>query len=317
MVKETVKPVFILLIFIILHVSAAFAADATTELSLSAGYRQDNLDWNIAGDLSGANPNILSELKWTGIGSFNIKAGLKAVFNKALYVRGAFSGGRSSSGENQDSDYSGDNRTGEFSRSNNKGGGDVWDASAGVGIKSAHRYSSGLNANRHSSGLFEFIPLIGYSYHRQSLKITDGRQTIPATGAFSGLDSSYDVEWIGPWVGADFAFRRPDLNFYGSMEFHVASYHAEADWNLRTDFRHPTSFEHFASGGGAVFSGAMDFPVSKGSPWLFSASVDMQAFQTTGGLDRTYMATGAIIDTELNEVNWNSFSLMAGLKRGF
>jgi hypothetical protein len=182
------------------------------------------------------------------------------------------------------------------------------DASAGAGIKSVHRYSSGL---------FEFIPLIGYSYHRQSLKITDGRQTIPATGDFKGLDSSYDAEWAGPWVGADFAFRRPDLNFYGSMEFHLASYHAEADWNLRTDFRHPTSFEHFASGGGAVFSGAMDFPVSKDSPWLFSASVDIQAFRTTAGLDRTYMASGAIIDTELNEVNWNSFSLMAGLKRGF
>lgn len=308
MAKRTTKTVSILLMFMLLHASAVLAADTSTELSLSAGYRQDNLDWNIAGDLSGANPNILSELKWTGIGSFSIKAGLKALFNNASYVRGAFSGGKSSSGENQDSDFSGDNRAGEFSRSNNKGGGDVWDASAGVGIKNAHRYSSGL---------FEFIPLIGYSYHRQSLKITDGHQTIPATGAFSGLDSSYDAEWAGPWVGADFAFRQPDLNLYGSMVFHVASYHAEADWNLKTDFRHPTSFEHFTTGGGAVFSGAMDFPVSKGSPWLFSASVDMQAFRAAAGLDRTYMTTGAIVDTELNEVNWNSFSLMAGLKRGF
>ncbi len=308
MVKSTVKPVFILLIFILSHASVAFAADTSKEFTLSAGYRQDELDWNIAGDLSGANPNILSELKWTGLGSFNIKAGLKAVFNKALYIRGAFSGGKASSGENQDSDYSGDNRAGEFSRSNNKGSGDVWDASAGAGIKTVRRYSSGL---------FEFIPLIGYSYHRQNLKITDGRQTIPATGAFSRLDSSYDAEWLGPWVGADFALRRPDFSLYGSMEFHVASYHAEADWNLRTDFRHPTSFEHFATGGGAVLSGAMDFPVRKDSPWIFSASIDIQALRAAAGLDRTYMATGAIIDTELNEVNWTSFSLMAGLKRGF
>ena len=102
--------------FILLSASVTYAADASTELSLSAGYRQDNLNWNIAGDLSGANPNILSELEWTSLGSFNIKAGLKSVFNNALYVRGAFYGGRSSSGENQDADFSGDNRTGEFSR---------------------------------------------------------------------------------------------------------------------------------------------------------------------------------------------------------
>lgn len=308
MMKRTVKPVFILLVFILTHSSVAFAADASTEFSLSAGYRQDALDWNIAGDLSGSNPNILSELKWTNLESLNIKAGLKAVFDKVLYVRGAFTGGKVLSGENRDSDYDGNNRTAEYSRSNNNGGGAVWDVSAGAGIKTVHRYSSGL---------FEFIPLIGYSYHRQNLTITDGYQTIPATGAFAGLDSSYNAEWLGPWVGADFALRHPDFSLYGSMEFHAASYHAEADWNLRTEFRHPTSFEHFATGGGAVLSGAMDFPVRKDSPWIFSASVDIQGFRALTGLDRTYMATGAIIDTELNEVNWTSFSLMAGLKRGF
>ncbi len=309
MLKRTLRPTIILLMCMASCGSVAFAAGASREFTLSAGYRQDDLNWNIAGDLSGANPDILSELKWTGLGSFNVKAGLKAVFNDVLYVRGAFSGGKIFSGENQDSDYSGDDRTGEFSRSNNNGdGGAVWDATAGVGIKSVHR---------HSSGSFELIPLIGYSYHRQNLRITDGRQTIPATGAFSGLDSSYDAEWLGPWVGADFVVTRPGLSFNGGVEFHIASYHAEADWNLRSDFRHPTSFEHFASGAGAVLSGAMDFPVRRDSPWTFSASVDMQAFRATAGLDRTYMATGATIDTELNEVNWTSFSLMAGLKRAF
>ena len=35
-----------------------------TEFVFSAGYRKDELDWNIAGNINGNNPNILSELTW-------------------------------------------------------------------------------------------------------------------------------------------------------------------------------------------------------------------------------------------------------------
>jgi len=36
----------------------------TIEIEAGYGYRQDRLDWNIAGDLQGNNPDVLSELKW-------------------------------------------------------------------------------------------------------------------------------------------------------------------------------------------------------------------------------------------------------------
>lgn len=42
-----------------------------TSLSLDAGFRSDDLDWSIAGDADGNNPNILSELTWENIKSLN------------------------------------------------------------------------------------------------------------------------------------------------------------------------------------------------------------------------------------------------------
>ena len=44
-----------------------------TELSVTGGYRTDDLDWNIAGDINGNNPNIISELTWDDLESYQLK----------------------------------------------------------------------------------------------------------------------------------------------------------------------------------------------------------------------------------------------------
>ncbi|MBW2607332.1 MAG: hypothetical protein JRD05_06795 [Deltaproteobacteria bacterium] len=65
-----------------------------TEFLLSTGYRVDDLDWNIAGDINGNNPNIFSELKWKGQESFQLKIANKTVFNQLFLLRGSLSYGR-------------------------------------------------------------------------------------------------------------------------------------------------------------------------------------------------------------------------------
>jgi len=105
-----------------------------TEFLLSTGYRVDDLDWNIAGDINGNNPNILSELEWEGLESFQIKTTNKTIFNQLFLLKGSLAYGWILNGENQDSDYWGDNRTLEFSRSNNNSDeGNMLDASFGLG----------------------------------------------------------------------------------------------------------------------------------------------------------------------------------------
>ena len=130
-------------------------------LGLSLGYRVDDLDWNISGDINGNNPNILSELSWDDLESFQIRARADILLLQRIYMRGVFGYGWIFDGKVQDSDFSGNNRTLEFSRSNNSADdGDLLDASIGAG----YQFSFALDS--FESGI---IPLVGYSYHEQNL----------------------------------------------------------------------------------------------------------------------------------------------------
>jgi hypothetical protein len=290
-----------------------------SELVLSAGYRVDDFDWNIAGDINGSNPNILSELTWDDIEIYQVELYNKTIVPEVFYLRGSVSYGWIKDGENQDSDYLEDERSFEFSRSNNSADdGDTLDASLGVG----YPFTFG-------SGFVGLTPLIGYSYHEQNLTMTDGTQTItwislvpdfpdgPPLGPIAGLDSTYEAQWEGPWVGFDLIFTsKQGLHYltqveaYVNFEYHWADYYAEADWNLRSDFAHPKSFEHDADGDGIVISAGWNIVWSH--HWALNANFDYQDWSTDHGTDRTFFADGSVEETRLNEVNWKSYAIMVG-----
>jgi len=273
------------------------AGDASAEidasLQISPGIRQDNLDWNIAA-IDGS-PNILSEVTWTDLTIIQLKGSGKLLVSDKFYVRGSLGYGEIIDGENQDSDYSGDNRTGEFSRSDNKtDDGSVFDASAGLGYQ--------FRIKR-----FTIAPMIGYSYHEQYLVITDGHQTIPDTGDFSGLDSKYDAQWYGPWTGVDLSLEIIErLILSGVFEYHWADYRGVGDWNLRDDFEHPRSFEHDANGRGILVSAAINYAFTE--RWGMGLAVNYQDWTTDDGTDRTFFSDGTESSTRLNEVNWDSIA---------
>lgn len=307
----------------LLSISPPLAGNVSAEVeatfSLNNGYRVDHLDWNIAGDIGGNNPNIISELTWSDINIYQIKADGKAIVAKMFYLRSSLGYGLIDQGKNQDSDFDFDNRTHEFSRSNNSADiGNVMDASVGVGYQF-----------RPELGRFglRITPLVGYSFHKQNLKITNGNQTIsepsirfgitpPAVGPFSGLDSSYDAKWKGPWTGIDLSFEWwRKFSFFASFEYHWADYEAEADWNLRSDFAHPKSFEHNAAGKGILVSIGGNYSFTK--QWLINASVDFQDWSTQAGTHETFFAKGTTGVTRLNEVNWGSYASMLGITYRF
>lgn len=282
-------------------------------VSLTAGSRTDNLDWNIAGNTSGTKPNILSELQWNDIGIYQIKATGKVVFDdentkgEGYYLRGFMDYGWIHSGTNQDSDYSGDNRTGEYSRSNNNADkGSVYDFSIGAGYKTRFVFKDSV---------LDISPLGGYSQHKLNLTITEGYQTIPATGAFAGLNSTYKATWSGPWLGIDMDLLGEKYGLQSGIEYHIAHYSAEADWNLRSDFQHPKSFEQTAEGKGFVFFLGGDYTVWR--KWAITADANYQKWSASGGREKTYLANGGTSQTRLNEVNWTSYAYMFGFKRRF
>jgi len=277
-----------------------------SKFELSAGYRVDDFDWNIAGDTTGENPNILSELTWNDIEIWQIKLQNKTIIRKTFYFRGSVAYGWIFEGENQDSDFNGNDRTLEWSRSNNSGDdGNVFDASLGIG----YPFTFG-------KGKFRMSPLLGYSYHEQNLTISDGNQTIPLLGPFPNLDSTYETEWDGPWLGLDLVFQlNKKHTMFAEIEYHWADYYAVADWNLRPDYAHPKSFEHVADGNGMVVSVGWTYLFHR--RWALDVTIDYQNWSTDHGVDRVFTAAGGTAETRLNEVNWESFTAMIGLAYHF
>lgn len=273
-------------------------AETRANWYFGVGHRVDNLDWSVAGDIIGHNPNILSELTWRDLGIVQLELGGNLVLDNNVYLRGNAAYGRIYDGENEDSDYAGDNRTFEYSRSNNSADeGNVSDLSVGVG----YQFRPGERTR--------LTPVIGYSQHKQNLKLKDGYQTIPPLGAFAGLDSSYDTKWSGPWVGVDFSHAIDNRFFlFGAAEYHQGDYKADANWNLRDDFAHPVSFTQKADANGTIltFGGAYRLT----SAWTLRGSLRYQNWSTDPGVDRVFLASGGSVETRLNEVNWDSRLVM-------
>lgn len=274
---------------------------AETQIAFSVGYRTDDLDWNIAGDKNGGNPNILSELVWSNIDIEYLQVkGSHSLRKKdtGLFLKGQAGYGRIVDGRNRDSDYGGDNRTKERYRSlSDADNGSVVDLSVALGpLWSTH------------DRVWSFAPLIGYSYHEQNLTLTDGYISIPAEMAIDGLNSSYDTNWVGPWFGAQIFYNPSSKwSFSSSIEYHRTDYSAKADWNLRDDFMHPVSFEHTADGTGWTLSGTLNYALSE--TIHLGINGNYTDWHTDSGLDRLYLANGSMINTALNRVNWISKSL--------
>lgn len=290
------------------YLNPAQAADIKTDLSLSTGFRVDDLNWNIAGNISGSNPNVLSELTWSDLETLQAAVRGRALVNEWLYLRGSLGYGWTLSGDNQDSDFSGNDRTQEYSRSSNSAdGGRVLDGTVGLGYQFSFH-----------SGRVRLSPLFGFSYSAQELTLRDGVQVIatpgktPPAGPIQGLDSTYDASWMGPWLGIDLSFDISEsLTLLGSFEYHWATFEGEGDLNLRNDLAHPTSFDHQADGKGFLIMLAAEYLLT--GPWSLNLAFTYLKWSTDPGLDRLYYANGSVAETRLNEVNWDSYALMLGL----
>jgi len=279
--------------------------DIAKELSLGISQREDNLNWNIAG----STVDVLSELKWENVSITQFRAAGKIHLDNELKVLAKFGYGVVYAGTNQDSDYNGINRTQEFSRSYSKAGGDVLDASMAFGKT--------LRLRDLDKGNFFYVtPYVGLSIHQQNLTMTDGVQVIPALGPFSGLDSRYDAQWVGPWWGAETLIETErGWLIKASVEYHLIDFSASANWNLRTDLAHPVSFVQNAKGDGISLSLGASYPVRKN--WGMEFSLDYCSWSTSVGSDRVFLSDGTVGNTRLNTVNWDSTTLLFGVVRKF
>lgn len=293
-----------------------------SEFTLAAGIRSDSLDWSIAGTPSGGSPNVLSELSWSDVDSYQLSLANRSHLKKHFYFRGAANYAWIQDGTVRDSDYGRDFRGMEWSRSiSDTNDDEVWDVSVGGG------YAFFFMQDRLS-----VAPLLGYSYHKQNFRITNGTQVIsednpfstdpgdnpPTLGPLSSqLNSTYFARWMGPWLGCDLRYRLkdrsprfPPIQVGLSVELHWADYYGEGNWNLRSDLEHPKSFEHEAQGSGISITG--ECLIKLAVHWDLALNLNFQEWSTGRGTDRKFLQGGGTVKTRLNEVNWESSSFMIG-----
>ncbi len=287
-------------------------AQVERHVSADLGYRTGKFRWSIAGD----EQNVLSELTWDRLQILRVDLGGDLVGDERWTFKGNVSFGSVLSARNRDSDYAGNDRTLEWSRSYaDAGGSEVWDAAVGFGYRFSF-FSTGLEPT------FTVTPCGGYSYHRQLWRMTDGNLTIsdsdlaprpvPPVGPFPDLDSSYEATWQGPWVGVDLWWDAGGRSrVLGRLELHRADYDAVADWNLRSDFQHPVSFEHDADGRGVLVEAGWIVEISLRTK--LRLGLEYQDWTTAAGTDTIYFFDGTVETGKLNEVVWRSQSITAGV----
>lgn len=265
--------------------------------SVLSGYQQENFSWSIAGNSSGTNPNIYSELIWKNLSG--PLAGAELEFNiwRSFWIRSSISRLFIVSGKVTDMDYQGDNRTnrsyyGAFD--SDKGNSFSW--------RTTLEYKIPLTAS------ISLSPAIGYVYHIQSLYLLSDNAGL----GNNKLRSTYATNYEGATIGARAAFiLTKKFSLEPSLYYDQIKYHGKADWNLITTFEHPLSFEDIANGYD-IKTG-----IKANYSWKDYCSFFLAGnyfYSNTGtGTDRLYQTNGQQPLTQFNGATRHFWAIKAGI----
>ncbi len=281
-----------------------------TQLEMS----DSELVWDIASSASATTtPNVLSELSFRDIRSLGyvINLGYMNRFdnNIAFVLEAEYADSRIRSGRAQDSDYASDNRTDEFSRSFSDIESDSINYfSLATGIKTRW-----LNTKGHYLSF-----LIGYKKHNVDITMTNGVVEIPEADAGSlipGLNSTYNSEFRSIFAGLS----TEHVFSWGTIGFRYDLYYtdlkAEADWNLRTDFAHPVSFEQVGNGKG--YAATLGYTYNHNRNWDYSIDYVVNKYHIKDGYDQTYFSDTTSFIVKLNNSEYKQEAIRIGVSYNF
>ncbi|KGE12689.1 hypothetical protein [Sphingobacterium deserti] len=291
---------FIALLFTLccFHVSAQRSATGFF-VAPRINWAQEKLNWSIAGNDEGNNPNVLSELIWEELRGpqFEIASGIQ-LFNK-VYIRGALTYQRITVGKVSDTDYADNNRgspTAIFNLKANQG--------------KTLNYRLGLFYQFWSNGRFSVMPHVEYFGRQQTLYMLDGE--VPLIVGRE-LRSTYRPSWNGALVGVEIRYSRNRFILdYDIAVSRVMRYAAEANWNLQDDFRQPVSFVHQAKGNGWETTLTAGYEINAAiRPFMHARYSHLLI---GNGTDELYRADGQVFTTQLNGVYSSGISVGAGIQ---
>ncbi|MBA2369504.1 MAG: outer membrane beta-barrel protein [Candidatus Protochlamydia sp.] len=328
----------------------AFWPEATdSSLEIGVGYRRDKIEWRTSADLFGSSDSstcdnsapfgIHSDLKWKNLRIWQIEARGEYVTCDNIYLRAYGDYGWIHSGKNSDSDsFTFDTGSDfEFSRTHAKTRGHVYDADIAIGYQFKLCDDS-----------FSIAPLIGYSWKGQHLRdrnlrfdtLCDTEVTCNSPrshcsdytysdysdcsdSSYGSLNSRYHTRWNGPFIGFDLDYRfMCAWSLFLDYEYHFATYHAKANWNLRRDL--PDGFHHRSK---RAHGSVLDFGVRYEfcDCWSVALRGGFQWFEAKNGHDRALVAEESFGEVEakcfvsipLKHVKWHSESISIDVGMAF
>lgn len=261
------------------------------QLHITAGYQSQKFDWSIAGDASGTNPNILSELIWEHKREIcaeitpNFQLGKSWLFH--LPLRGSYT----IDGEVSDSDYEENNRKGRsfFTKASSNGS---------YSLRAIPSLGPMISLRPNA----QLILQLTYSYTIDKYYLRDKKN----------LNSYYTTTYSGPGISIKInCLSNKKTTITGMTNIEIINYCATANWNLIKDFSHPTSFEHKAKG--IIISPSLKLTnkINKGISLI--SEFRSYALSSGKGIDTLYKSDGSKIKTMLNGVNQTRFSLSTGI----
>ena len=280
---------------------AALAQEKAPKLTITPviGWNQEKLDWNIAGDEHGKNPNILSELKWRKLRGPEIGLSSTVALSPVLHAEVSFRHFWISQGTVNDTDYASDNRAVK---------------TADDDFRADKGHSTSLRAEVfyaiRTTQKFAFAVHTGYFGRYQTLYMLDGAQPLVEG---KELKSTYKPRWHGLILGLKTDYRTDHWNFLLDVSgLYFPRYSANANWNLQEEFSQPISFTHKAKGLGWETNFRLERRVTKTIfPFLQFAYTGLN---TGTGTDQLFKANGTNTISQLNAVHSSSFRMGLGTR---
>lgn len=286
------------ILFNLLLACSASAQPLRDKLTIAfyGDYLQEDLRWSIAGNSSGQNPNVLSEVRWKALKQRGAGLDLKIDIWSGFFFSGNYHRANIYSGSATDTDYGQDNRTAPTYQSI-------------VRSDEGHTYSyyAGLGY-RFEINSVVISPYAGYSKNRQFLflsgdAVQDGEKQ---------LNSTYQTSWNGPRIGLDaHAAVKNWLSVKAGLSYTQSDYTGAADWNLIDAFAHPVSFKHNANGYQTNMNLQVNFQLI---PKLSAFIRGNYTHSETGtGTDQLFLIDGRTLQSQFNGAVSNNKGIGIGI----
>lgn len=294
-----------------------FLTRPRTTLDVSGGLSRSDMNFTIAGDSQGANPNIAEDFKWKGVKTIEAEARLrhyrpasKGPLRGDLQLEANLRGGLGLDGSVDGASYLGDNRTLQI-------GGITADADSGytLGAQAAlgYRFNIAQRIRPTTRSFLTLAPLIGYGWEKEQFKL-EGFQVFPVpVPPAPYYKSEYNAQWHGPFIGleAQWEHNRHMLTLRG--EYHRLNYKGDAEWDLSPGLQQDPSFEHDSSDGSARKI-MFEYGYAIDSRYEFVLNLSHIERESGSGSETVFPLNGAPIKRRLNEARHDTQSIRAGLK---